>query len=276
MNNFFENHSRKWRVAFFIFWVLFYSGADQVLSNMILENVKPAAMTSHYLMMFFCFGLLLVFLIPFALFLKYSCQKMRVSFKLALFAFISGLFIPGYITGYLNGALADLIESFTSKAFVSMWGAAITSPLIEEAFKAGTVLFLLMLLGYKQRRHYLIAGMAGGMGFQIAEDFNDIENVLNSTHSLQVFSQTLTRITVSLVSHWTYTALTMTALWFILYGHKKKKGILLYLFVMAAHFLWDTPLTNFGSLPVALLSAPVFIVFLYDYINTLPQKASAH
>lgn len=264
--------SIKWWVSCFAFLVMFFWGASKEFSGMYLEKINPVSETlGRYQMMLFCFLLLLLYFIPFVVFIRYTCRKLEVSRKLPVIAFFSGWFIPGWIAGQLNDAAEKLIRMLTSKTFTDEWGDAIETPIVEESLKVIVVVWLLCLIGKHLRKHYLIAGMTVGMGFQISEDLNYIEEQVSGSHSDFVEAIPFTlgeRVAGGLVSHWCYTALMAVGIYLFFREKNRKTGILLILAVLLDHGLWDSFLSD-SDLGTAILSAALFILFVAVYERTL-------
>ncbi len=264
--------SIKWWVSCFAFLVMFFWGASKEFSGMYLEKIYPVSETlGRYQMMLFCFLLLLLYFIPFVVFIRYTCRKLEVSRKLPVIAFFSGWFIPGWIAGQLNDASEKLIRMLTSKTFTDEWGDAIETPIVEESLKVIVVVWLLCLIGKHLRKHYLIAGMTVGMGFQISEDLNYIEEQVSGSHSDFVEAIPFTlgeRVAGGLVSHWCYTALMAVGIYLFFREKNRKTGILLILAVLLDHGLWDSFLSD-SDLGTAILSAALFILFVAVYERTL-------
>lgn len=269
------NKSKKWWISLFLFLVLFFWGAQKEFDGMLLGKIKPVGDTlARYQMMLFCFLLLLLYFVPFVIFLRYTCRKMKISRKLPVIAFFSGWFIPGWIAGQLNDAAGKMIKSLTSKQFAENWGDAIETPIVEETLKVLVVVWLLCLIGRHLRKHYLVAGMAAGMGFQISEDLGYIEEQVSGSHAdfMTAIPFTLSeRVAGGLVSHWCYTGLMAVAVYLIFIEKKRKPGILLLIAVLLSHGLWDSPLSEI-DLGTGVLSAGLFIIFVYVYVKTMKYQ----
>lgn len=274
---FFENRSKKWWAGFSIFITLFFAGANAEFDGMYLAPFKPASETlSRYQMMLFCFALLLIYVVPFVFFVRYSCRRMNVSMRQTLIAFFCGWFIPGWYAGFLNDGTENLMRHVFSKEFVDLFGAALTAPFVEETLKVLVVVWFLLLIGRTSRQNFLITGMSVGMGFQISEDLGYVEEQIGGTHSefMECIPFTLDeRIVGGFVSHWCYTAVVAVAIWMIFYDKKVKKGILLLLVPVLNHMLWDTPLSDMGDLVMGVLCAWMFIIFLRTWVQSLPERA---
>lgn len=267
-----DKKRKIWWISFFIFWTMFIIGMQQELSGMDLGKIKPAGETiAHYQMMLFCAGLILLYFVPFCFFMNYTCRKMAVSRKLAVLGFFAGWFVPGWIAGDLNDAAGSLIRHLTSKSFNNAWGDSIEAPLVEETLKVLVVIWLLVMFGQQIRKHYLVAGMAVGMGFQVGEDLTYIEDQLSGSHHAFVTAIPFTitnRIAYCLGSHWCYTALVAIGICLIAREKRKKTGILLILAVIISHALRDSGTVG-GVLYDGLVDAMILVPMFAVYVKTL-------
>lgn len=168
----FGYHRRRWWVGLTAFLFLFLIGPLAMFGDMDRGTIHHASqLAEHYQTMLLCFSLLLLYLVPFCVFVRYTRMRAGVPRWLVVLAFASGLFIPGWIAGELNDAADVLLRAATSKAFVSTWGDAVEAPLVEETLKLLTVLAVLGLAGRHGGRDWLVGGMCVGMGFQLFEAF---------------------------------------------------------------------------------------------------------
>ena len=215
----FGYHSRRWWVGLAAFLFLFLVGPFAEFGNMDRGTIHHAPqLAEHYQTMLLCFSLLLIYLVPFFLFVRYTRMRAGVPRWLVVLAFASGLFIPSWIAGELNDAADDLLRLLASKSFVSTWGDAIEAPLVEETLKLLTVVAVLGLAGRRDGRDWLVGGMCVGMGFQFSEDLGYIEDQIVAGHHGFETAVPVTlddRISGALVSHWTYTALVAVAIWLL-------------------------------------------------------------
>lgn len=207
----FGYHSRRWWVGLAAFLFLFLVGPFAEFGNIDRGTIHHAPqLAEHYQTMLLCFSLLLIYLVPFFLFVRYTRMRAGVPRWLVVLAFASGLFVPGWIAGELNAGADDLLRLLASKSFVSTWGDAIEAPLVEETLKLLTVVAVLSLVGRRDGRDWLVGGMCVGMGFQFSEDLGYIEDQIVAGHHGFETAVPVTlddRISGALVSHWTYTAL---------------------------------------------------------------------
>lgn len=263
-----KNRKKIWWIGLFAYITVFITGIDPELSNFNLGKIRPVTETlARYKMMLSCDALLLVYFIPFALFMYYTCRKMSVSWKMTILAFFSGWFIPGWITVELNHAGVRLIRNLTSAGFAHDWAPAICGPINEETLKLLVVICLLALLGRHLYKHYLITGMAVGMGFQIGEDTGYILHaVKGSYHSfITAISFTINeRIAYSIGRHWCFTGIAAVAIYLIFRQKQKKTGILLLLAAYLDHGLGNAPVCQ-NVLCQALINAFILLLIFYSY-----------
>ena len=274
----FDLNSKKkgWKISFFIFLVMLLLGSFQEFEAVQLNGIRPVSETGQrYLMLLFCAALLLLYLIPFAIFTRWTCKKLNISRLFPLFAFFAGWFIPGWIAGQLNHAFEALFQSMHFSSSAIAWWEAVQTPLVEEPLKVLTLVWFLTLIGKKERKDYLIGGMCAGMGFQISEDLGYIEEQVGGSH--KAFMNAIpfvidSRIETSLESHWIYTAIMALGVYYFFHEKNRKKGLFLMLVVLVDHALWDAPVTeNMGA--QALLGAVLLFVFFFEYVRAMQTGA---
>lgn len=265
----FGYHSRRWWVGLAAFLFLFLVGPFAEFGNMDLGTIHHAPqLAEHYQTMLLCFSLLLIYLVPFFLFVRYTRMRAGVPRWLVVLAFASGLFVPGWIAGELNAGADDLLRLLASKSFVSTWGDAIEAPLVEETLKLLTVLAVLSLVGRRDGRDWLVGGMCVGMGFQFSEDLGYIEDQIVAGHHGFETAVPVTlddRISGALVSHWTYTALVAVAIWLLFCQRRRVRGFLLLFMPLLSHAAWNTPLSDAGALFEAFFCLIAAVPFLYAW-----------
>ena len=265
----FGYHSRRWWVGLAAFLFLFLVGPFAEFGNMDLGTIHHAPqLAEHYQTMLLCFSLLLIYLVPFFLFVRYTRMRAGVPRWLVVLAFASGLFVPGWIAGELNAGADDLLRFLASKSFVSTWGDAIEAPLVEETLKLLTVVAVLRLVGRRDGRDWLVGGMCVGMGFQFSEDLGYIEDQIVAGHHGFETAVPFTlddRISGALVSHWTYTALVAVAIWLLFCQRRRVRGFLLLFVPLLSHAAWDTPLSDAGALFEAFFCLIAAVPFLYAW-----------
>lgn len=275
-----KGRKKIWWILFFTFLILFVYGSLYEISDIWLENIRPLNETGQcYVMLLFSFCLVLIYFVPFCIFLKWTCRKLKVSLMLPVMAFFSGWFVPGWMAGDLNDNATVLEKHLFPAWFVSMWGDGIEAPFIEETLKVLVVVSLLYLIGKRERKHYLIAGMSVGMGFQVGEDFNYIENAIVGSHKnfMNIIPFTLTnRVEGAITSHWCLTALMTVGVYLFFHEKKRKSGILLMICALLTHAVSDTVLTNtilIGlPLPMPITGAIELYVFCKVYMDTFHKE----
>ncbi|MGN0297151.1 MAG: PrsW family intramembrane metalloprotease [Parafannyhessea sp.] len=265
----FGYHSRRWWVGLTVYLFLFLVGPFAEFGNMDRGTIHHASqLAAHYQTMLLCFSLLLIYLVPFFLFVRYTRMRAGVPRWLVVLAFASGLFVPGWIAGELNDAADALLRLLASKSFVSTWGDAIEAPLVEETLKLLTVVAVLRLVGRRDGRDWLVGGMCVGMGFQFSEDLGYIEDQIVAGHHGFETAVPFTlddRISGALVSHWTYTALVAVAIWLLFCQRRRVRGFLLLFVPLLSHAAWDTPLSDAGALFEAFFCLIAAVPFLYAW-----------
>jgi RsiW-degrading membrane proteinase PrsW (M82 family) len=265
----FGYHSRRWWVGLTAYLFLFLVGPFATFGNMDRGTIHHASqLAAHYQTMLLCFSLLLIYLVPFFLFVRYTRLRAGVPRWFVVLAFASGLFVPSWIAGELNDAADALLHLFASKSFVSTWGDAIEAPLVEETLKLLTVLAVLSLVGRRDGRDWLVGGMCVGMGFQFSEDLGYIEDQIVAGHHGFETAVPVTlddRISGALVSHWTYTALVAVAIWLLFCQRRRVRGFLLLFAPLLSHAAWNTPLSDAGALFEAFFCLIAAVPFLYAW-----------
>jgi RsiW-degrading membrane proteinase PrsW (M82 family) len=258
---------RRWWVGLSAFLLLFLMGVFVEFGNMDRGVLHPAAQTAaRYQAMLGCFALVLIYLVPFLAFVRYTRLRAGVPRWLVVLALASGLFVPGWIAGELNDAATTLLGMVASKGFVDAWGDAIEAPVVEESIKVLTVCGMLALVGRRDARDWLVGGMCVGMGFQVSEDLSYIEGQIAGSHKDFATAIPFTlgsRVSGALVSHWTYTALAAVAVWLFFCQRRRLRGLVVFLIPLLSHFAWDSPMADWGVLPMALICLVAALPFLY-------------
>ncbi|MGN1382780.1 MAG: PrsW family glutamic-type intramembrane protease [Eubacterium sp.] len=203
------------------------------------------ASAGQYLMVYSAFLPLLIYIVPFCVFMKWASAKYRVRGLELLAAAFCGTFFPAAFAGDLNSGFEDLMKSLMGHAYSSAWLGSAETGIVEEVLKLAATAMLLYVLNRKSLSSYLCIGMCVGMGFQVEEDISYITDSGFQNVS-QAFPTALDRVYYgSLGSHWAYAAVTAIGLYLIVRTrgvHHVRRGVGWILFVMADHFLYDTPL----------------------------------
>ena len=231
-----------------------------------------------YLQVYSAFLLLLVYIVPFCILMKRLCQKYGMNGFELLAAVACGAFIPAAFAGEINDGFSGLMRHLMGRASSDAWLGSAETGVVEELLKLGTVALLVYIFSRKSRKDYLSLGMSVGMGFQIEEDFSYITES-GFKHVSGAFPTALDRIVGALGSHWAYTGLAAVGLYLIVHSrsdHHVRKGVFWILYVMANHFLYDSPIGDvnlFSALLTVAVLLPV-IVFLKD-VEAKPGDGAA-
>ena len=254
---------RRRLTAVCILLVLFTYGL-LVNESDLMGNSHTTAL--QYLEVYSAFLPLLIYIVPFGIFMKQIGPKYKMGNLELLIAVFCGAFISSALAGELNGQFDDWMKSLLGSAYSDAWLGSLEAGIAEELLKLVITALLLYVLNRTSLKHYLVIGMCVGMGFQIEEDISYItESGFKNVN--EAFPTALDRISGALGSHWAYAAVTAAGLYLIVRACGKnhiRKGIGWILFVMADHFLYDTPLGEpalFNAILTAAVVLPV-VIFL--------------
>ena len=244
----------------------------------ILINETDYMGTSHttalqYLEVYSAFLPLLVYIVPFGIFVKQIGAREEMSSRELLAAVFCGAFIPAAFVGELNDSFDNLMKSMMGHSYSEAWLGSLEAGIAEEVLKLGTTALLVYVWNRKTFKQYLLVGMCLGMGFQIEEDISYItENGFKNVNA--AFPTALDRISGALGSHWCYSAVTAAGLYLIVRAsgrNHRRKGIGWILLVVADHFLYDSPIGNinlFNAILAAAVVLPVIIFFRSPEVYT--------
>ena len=220
----------------------------------------------QYLEVYSAFLPLLIYIVPFGIFVKQIGVKCEMNSWELLTAVFCGALIPSAFAGEVNGGLDDLMKSMMGHSYSEAWLGSLEAGIAEELLKLGATALLLYVWKRKSFRQYLLTGMCVGMGFQIEEDISYItESGFKNVND--AFPTALDRISGALGSHWCYAAVTAAGLYLIVRASGKnhrRKGLGWILLVMADHFLYDSPIGDinlFNAILTAAIVLPVVVFF---------------
>lgn len=206
--------------------------------------------------------MMLIYIVPIGILMKWLAKKYSVSRNLLLLAIGCGILMLGPVAGDVNDAMDQFLKSVHAGGAAS-WIDSLEVGFAEELIELLVAAMILYVLKKRTFISWLMTGMSVGLGFQINEDISDIVPVKVKDMS-HVFPDAFDRVSVSAASHWAYTALTAAGLWMVIYGkgRRRKAGFGLIFFVIANHFLFDS---DFGStnLGFAVISASLLLVLVY-------------
>lgn len=212
----------------------------------------------QYLEVYSAFLPLLVYIVPFCLFMRHIALNYQIQRTELIVSAFCGALIPAAFAGNMNDAIGDFLSKRMGQAYSDAWIGSLEAGIVEELLKLGTAALLLYVFGRRMMKHFLCVGMCVGIGFQIEEDLSYItQNGFEDVN--QAFPTALDRISGAPGSHWVYTAVAAYGLYRILRNDGKnhrRNGVLLIIFVIADHFLYDSPVGD-ALLGNALLTAAV-------------------
>ena len=220
-----------------------------------------------YIEVYSSFLLLLVYIVPFIIFMRWLCRKYSIGGLELMLAAFCGAIIPTPFAGTLNDDFTHGMSHLMGHYYHDAWMGSVEVGIVEELLKLGTTALILYVLGRRSLKNYLSIGMCVGMGFQIEEDISYITQS-SFKHVNEAFPIAIDRIQGSLASHWSYAAVTAAGLYLIVTarGDKKRRnrGIGLIVLVMADHFLYDTPIGEinlFSALLSVAILVPLVLIF---------------
>ncbi len=257
------------RISVFLVLVLF--GLDLEFINLYSLDYDVL----EYMQLLFSFLPLLLYAVPLFLLFKTYSKKLDIKPIIIIISMIGGAFIVGWSAGLFN-EIADelLMKIFGGLGFIDDWLDAIGAPIVEESLKLIVALMVLNITGKRDIKTALVVGAGVGLGFQIVED---ISYIVNEEAMNGIFQQSLMRVSGSIASHWSMTAVLTVG--YIYYkdranytSYNKRNAIDWILGPILVHFLWNSPLTTYFDflilvLPVALTM--ILIKHLINIVNTI-------
>lgn len=246
-----------------LFIFLFSFGFEKTFVGLNLHHVS----TATSLLGVGAAMVLAAFFVPFLLLCRALINRLGASWPVFWTALFSGLFMSTIFSSFANEFLDAMWLKVLDPQTQERWSAALTGPFSEEIIKAAVAVLVLALFPYRQFRDYLVAGLGVGIGFQIMEDIIYVQPKADEAEALnEVMPQVLTRLSGSLASHWTYTAIIVTGIYLLFRGRRALKGLAYVLLPVVLHFVWNSPLaeeqTKFHPLPAILSTATLLLFFL--------------
>lgn len=222
------------------------------------EKEKSAALFPAFLT---AASLVLLYAVPFALFMRYLVKRLKVSDKVVLLSAILGFTLPLYLGGLGNTLISFiLITCKLPGEILDNWGAALTAPFTEEIAKGAVVLLVFLLFKGISLKEAFVSGMISGFGFQILEDIAYVfQSTFGETNS--GFSIAFERVSNALGSHTAFGIVFGVGLIALMNKGAKisrMKAICLLLAPVVLHFVWNSPLEGdwvtplFGSINLYL------------------------
>ena len=262
----------KKSISLYLIFAFLMTGMLEEFSNdevFILSSKQASLQVS---LVFLCLGLLLCYTIPFALGIKYISKRWQVTAKLLPLSFVCGYFIPGWIAGECNDATDQLLKH--SGVLVTNIASSLETGVVEEMLKVLVVIWLLSLLGLRLKKHFMIAGMGVGLGFQFCEDIDYLAGFIDH-HPLHALKYTLAdRLSGCLVSHMIYSGVMAIGVYEIFYAHHYKRGIFYVLTAILSHALYDA-IADYGALFIVLSGAFLLLIWYQSY-QEIDQAVTTH
>jgi protease PrsW len=217
-------------------------------------------------------GLLLLFVLPVALVLRWLDEYEKEPRSMVIGAFLWGLLVVPLFAGLGNDAWGVVITKLAGGEFAYDWSAALTAPIIEETYKylGAVLLFLIARLEFDDLIDGFVYGALIGLGFAVSEDIyyfifqfgGDVQSVLQGFFVRVIAS--------GLYGHVLFTGISVIGLAYFV-TRKDEETFAKRLFVaaallftaMAAHFVWNSPFL--ATLPIVLygtVKGLPFFIFL--------------
>jgi RsiW-degrading membrane proteinase PrsW (M82 family) len=203
--------------------------------------------------------LMLLYIVPVALVLRWLDQFEREPRSLVIGAFLWGLLVAPLFAGLGNDTYGVIITKVFGGEFAWDWSAAMTAPVIEEIYKyLGIVLlYLIARAEFDDLLDGFVYGALIGLGFAVTEDIfyfiftfgGDIPSVLEGFYVRVIAS--------GLYGHVTFTGIAGIGFAYFVTRRGEQPFIrrllvaaALLLLAMAAHFVWNSPFL--ATLPILL------------------------
>jgi RsiW-degrading membrane proteinase PrsW (M82 family) len=214
-------------------------------------------------------GLMLLFIIPVALVIRWLDLYEREPRSMVIAAFAWGALVVPLFAGLGNDAWGVVITKLFGGEFSSNWSAALTAPVIEETYKyVGIVLlFLVARLEFDDLIDGFVYGALIGLGFAVSEDIFYFIFVFGGDVSSVIHGFWLRVVETGVYGHVTFTGISGIGLAYFVsrrFEQPLAKRLLvaagLLLLAMLAHFTWNSPF--FDDLPILLYGVIKGLPFL--------------
>lgn len=250
---------------FFLF--LLAAGFEFTILELSMKDVTYTA----YMVGIFASSLLLLYCIPLLFGVNILVKKLQGSWKVFLGSFVSGFFIATFLSIYGNSLLENAWSAVFSEDIMEQWGDALSAPFAEEFIKAFICVLLLYIIKEMKIKHFLIAGIGVGMGFQLLEDITYIiPDSMSDGVIDEIIPGALERISIFVDSHWMYTALVAVGIYMVYKRRKQLKGYVYILAPVVAHFIWNSPMID-GDASISVLSAAMTTVVVLLFVSSIKE-----
>ena len=155
------------RVSIYLFLLFAGIGLEFELGHLSQQEFSQSAGRDLVLNL----SVLAAIIIPLYLFSKRLAKQLSVPNYLLWIAMFGGAFVAGWLS-FSGNSLIDIMNSHVIKdaTVFNKWTDALTAPFSEEFFKALVAFWVVLMVGKKDLKSILIAGLGSGFGFQIIED----------------------------------------------------------------------------------------------------------
>lgn len=255
---------RTW--AFWLFVVMLVLGALYgLLFNAIALFISPVGWVLSW-------GLLLLYIVPVALVIRWLDLYEREPRSMVVGAFLWGALVSILFSGFGNDFWGVFITKVFGAEFSSNWSAALTAPVIEETYKylGVVVLYLIARLEFDDLIDGFVYGALIGLGFAVSEDVFYFIFVFGGD-VFSVLQGFFVRVLASgLYGHVTFTGIAGIGFAYFVTRRgdrtfMRRFGVAagLLLLAMLAHFIWNSPLLgNLDIITYGLVKGLPFFIGL--------------
>ena len=155
------------RASIYLFLLLAGIGLEFELGHLSQQEFSQSAGRDLVLNL----SVLAAIIIPLYLFSKRLGKQLSVPTYILWIAMFGGAFVAGWLS-FSGNSLIDIMNSHVIKdaTVFNKWTDALTAPFSEEFFKALVAFWVVLMVGKKDLKSILIAGLGSGFGFQIIEN----------------------------------------------------------------------------------------------------------
>ncbi len=269
MKEFFKKNGYYFLVIITI--ALVFSGFRIQFEDLSKANEHP----ENYPIFLLTVSMIGIYLIPFALGIRYLQKKFCISGKIIALSWIVGLTVTVLLGTEGNSALSFLLLQLNlSDEFLKAWGAAITAPFTEEISKGIAVLLVYLLCRKLTLKETLVSAWIAGAGFMVAEDIGYIyQTVFQGMES--GFPVIFERISGAMGGHVIFTGLFATGLIILLSKNDqvpKGKALLWLISPVVLHFLWNSPIDFPGIINILGTIGLTLTYHMYKTIEALDEQ----
>lgn len=248
-------------IFIFLYLFIFSYGFSETVRALEIHEGNP----STYTLAILAVSLLLLYFVPFMLGVKFVVKKIEGKWTTFVVAFLTGFFMTTFLSSHLNELVDSFWASVLDPEFAKTWQDALSGPFVEEFIKTIFAIFALILLRRKNIRDYVLSGLGIGLGFQFAEDiFYVMPKTADVNDAMEIFPQTINRMSGAISSHWAYTFVIVIGIYMILKYRKNIRGYIYLILPVVLHFIWNSPIagTDMPYFPPIISAITLFLVYL--------------